>query len=71
MLKFLSWVIVFCIILSLLSIIVFPFISETLAALSIMLAFFVVVISAILIIILLIKERFQDRKEEQDALNKY
>jgi membrane protein implicated in regulation of membrane protease activity len=71
MLKFLSWVIVFCIILCLLSIMVFPFINEALAALGVMLAFFVAIISAILIIILLIRERFHDRKEEQDDLNKY
>ncbi|HHY06513.1 MAG TPA: hypothetical protein GX532_06015 [Clostridia bacterium] len=71
MLKFLSWGIIFCIILCFLSIIVFPFISEILAALGVLLSFAVAIISAILIIILLIKERFQDRKEEEDALNKY
>lgn len=71
MLKFLSWVLVFCIILCFLSVIIFPFINELLAALGVMLTISIGIISVILIIILLIRERFHDRKEEQDDLNKY
>jgi len=71
MIKFLSWVLVFCIALYFFGIMGLAFISPSLIPILIGVAIGLGLISGLLLLVLLIRERIKDKEAEKNDLNKY
>lgn len=71
MIKTLSLLIVFSIFLFAVTPFLIPFINPTATPITILFALGLGGISSVLLIVFLIKERFQQKEEEKDDLNKY
>lgn len=71
MIKFLSWILVFCIALYFFGIMVMVFISTSLIPVIVSVAIVLAVISGVSLLILIIRERIKDKETEKNDLNKY